>query len=266
MNSDEELGAILSAIHVRAGIRRGVDIIAAGTSPRHSTVLLDGVACSYERLPDGARQIHSFQYPGAICDLHRHLLPETSLEVAVGAVTKCTIGVIHQEDLEQLIANYPSFGLALWRDAMLEASTCRKALVRATRQPALRRVAHIVCEQLARQEAAGIDTPTISPSQMDVADAAGLSAVHVNRTFKELLRLGLLSKQGRAVKVVNKRKLASIAHFNGTYLNMPGLLRHWQLEIAGASALHERSGATSRPLNPTTCLCTRSEVQRSIGL
>ena len=229
-------------------------------------MLLDGVTCSYERLPDGTRQIYAFQYPGTICDLHRHLLPEANLDVAVAAVAKCTIGVIHQDDLEQLIANHPSFGLALWRDAMLEASICRKALVYATRQPALQRVAHLLCEQLARQEAAGLNAPTISLSQMDVADAAGLSVVHVNRTFKELLRLRLVSKQGRAVKVVNRAKLASVASFSGTYLNMPWLLRHWQLEIAGTSERHERSGAAPRPLKTTTDLCTRPEVQRSLGL
>ena len=266
VDSDEQLDAILSRIHVRPGIRRSADILAAGTSPRHSTVLLGGVACLYERLPDGTRQIYAFQYPGTICDLNRHLLPETSLEVAVGAVTKCTIGVIRQDDLEQLIADYPSFGLALWRDAMLEASICRKTLVYATRQPALQRVAHLLCEQLARQEAAGLDTPTISLTQMDVADAAGLSVVHVNRTFKELRRLGLLSKSGRAVKVENKRKLASTARFSGTYLNMPWLLRHWQLEVAGPSTRPDRSGAAPHPLNTATGLCTRPDADRSIGL
>ena len=115
VDSDTELDAVLNCIKVRAGTRRGEDIIATGRSPGHSTVLIDGVACLYERLQDGNRQIYAFQYPGDFCDLHQHVLPETNNEVAVAAITDCSIGIIEHKDLEQLIAQYPSLGLALWR-------------------------------------------------------------------------------------------------------------------------------------------------------
>ena len=118
VESDRELEAILDHIKVRAGTRRGEDIIASGRSPGHSTVLIDGVACLYERLQDGTRQIYAFQYPGDFCDLHRHALPEMNNEVAVAAMTDCSIGIIDHKDLEQLIAQYPSLGLALWRATM----------------------------------------------------------------------------------------------------------------------------------------------------
>ncbi len=67
---------------------RGEDILAAGCSPRHSTVLLCGVACLYERLSDGSRQI-IVQYPGDFCDLNRHVLQASTSDVAVGAATEC---------------------------------------------------------------------------------------------------------------------------------------------------------------------------------
>ncbi|SEP51501.1 hypothetical protein SAMN02990966_08014, partial [Rhodospirillales bacterium URHD0017] len=50
VDSDTELDAVVDRIKVRAGTRRGEDIIAPGRSPGHSTVLIDGVACLYERL------------------------------------------------------------------------------------------------------------------------------------------------------------------------------------------------------------------------
>ena len=85
VDSDMELEAVLDRIKVGAAIRRGEDIITPGRSPRQSTVLIDGVACLYERLPDGNRQIYAFQYPGDFCDLHQHALPETNNEVACRA-------------------------------------------------------------------------------------------------------------------------------------------------------------------------------------
>jgi hypothetical protein len=66
---------------------------------------------------------------------------------------------------------------------------------------------------------------------MDLADAAGLSIVHINRTFQELRRLNILSKEGRAIKVVDRERLAGLASFDGNYLNMPQLLSHWQVKI-----------------------------------
>src|SRR5580704_9810423 len=136
---DTELDAVLKRIKVGAAARRGEDIIAPGRSPRHSTVLMEGVACLYERLQDGKRQIYAFQYSGDFCDLHQHVLPETNDEVAVAAMTDCSIGIIAHKDLEQLIAQYPTLGLALWRASMLEASIFRKRLLNVGRQPALQR-------------------------------------------------------------------------------------------------------------------------------
>lgn len=235
VDSDTELDAVLDRIKVRAGTRRGEDIIAPGKSPKHSTLLMEGVACLYERLQDGNRQIYAFQYSGDFCDLHRHVLPETNNEVAVAAMTDCSIGIIEHKDLEQLIAQYPSLGLALWRASMLEASIFRKRLLNIGRQPALQRVAHLLCEQLARREAVGINSATIPLTQMDLADAAGLSIVHVNRTFQELRRLDILSKEGRTIKVVDRERLVILAGFDGNYLNMPQLLSHWHVRIERAA-------------------------------
>jgi CRP-like cAMP-binding protein len=254
VDSDTELNAVLNRTKVGAATRRGEDIIAPGRSPRHSTVLMEGVACLYERLQDGNRQIYAFQYPGDFCDLHQHVLPETNNEVAVAAITGCSIGIIEHKDLEQLIAQYPTLGLALWRASMLEASIFRKRLLNVGRQPALQRVAHLLCEQLVRREAVGINSATIPLTQMDLADAAGLSIVHINRTFQELRRLNILSKEGRTIKVVDRERLAGLASFNGNYLNMPQLLSHWHVKIERASTPAERSLALCRPPTSATRL------------
>jgi CRP-like cAMP-binding protein len=170
--SDAELDAVLKRIKVRPGARRGEDIMASGRAPKHSTVLLEGVACLYERLRDGNRQIYAFQYPGDFFGLHHHVLPDSSNEVAVAALTGCSIGIIEHRDLDQLIGLYPALGLALWRSTMLEASIFRKRLLNVGRQPALQRVAHLLCEQLARREAVGINSLIIPLTQMDLAAPA----------------------------------------------------------------------------------------------
>ncbi|GEP62100.1 hypothetical protein RSO01_92660 [Reyranella soli] len=209
----------------------------------------------YERLPDGNRQIYAFQYAGDFCDLHQHVLPETNSEVAVAAVTDCSIGIIEHKDLEHLIAQYPSMSLALWRASMLEASIFRKRLLNVGRQPALQRVAHLLCEQLARREAVGINSATIPLTQTDLADAAGLSIVHINRTFQELRRLNILS-EGRTINVLDRERLVGLAGFDGNYLNMPQLLSHWHVKIDHASTPAKPSPTMCRPTTPASRLCS----------
>jgi CRP-like cAMP-binding protein len=225
VESDAELDAVLDRIKMRTSASRGQAIVGSDASPKHTSLLLDGIACSYERLEDGARQIHAFLYAGDFCDLYR----QSSNVGTIAAVTACSIGVIEHKDLEHLITQYPALRSALWRSTMMEASISRQRLLNKVRQSALQRVAHLLCEQMARRELVGIDRATIPLTQMDLADAAGLSIVHINRTFHKLLSLRILAKVGVAIEVVNKERLVSLANFDGRYLNMPQLLSHWQI-------------------------------------
>ena len=86
-------------------------------------------------------------------------------------------------------------------------------------------------EALARLEAAGIYSAVIPLTQIDLADAAGLSVVHINRIFQDLRRLGVLSEKGRAIEVVSRKRLVDIAGFDRRYLDMPKLLSQWQVHI-----------------------------------
>src|SRR5262249_10848766 len=105
----------------------------------------------------------------------------------------------------------------------------RERLLNLSRRPALQRVAHLLCEQLARLEAVGLNSGTIPLAQIELADAAGLSVVHMSRTISDLRRLGALSTHGRGTKVVNKRRLARLAEFDSRYLNMPEHLSRWDI-------------------------------------
>ena len=88
----------------------------------------------------------------------------------------------------------------------------------ATQRPALERIANLLCEQILRLEAVGIVDHDIPLTQIDLADAAGLSVVHVNRTIQDLREIGALSKNSHGIRVENKDRLVQIAKFDGSYL------------------------------------------------
>src|SRR6185437_3529141 len=102
----------------------------------------------------------------------------------------------------------------------------------------------------ARREAIGIISPHVPITQIDVADAAGLSVVHVNRTIQALRSLNVLSKASHTIEVTDKERLARIAEFDGRYLNMPQVLSKWAVRIEESgrpqSMISKEVGSVSR--------------------
>jgi CRP-like cAMP-binding protein len=229
---DEELQAFIGMFSVKRSIRRGADIITMGNSSTFSTILLEGLACRYKIIENGRRQIFTFQYPGDFCDGHSYILP--TRDTAVSALTECSVGIVPHKDIERITAEFPNIGLALWRDTMIEASIFREWNV--GHRPALERIAHMLCEQTVRLEAIGVTGCTIPLTQVDLADAAGLSTVHMNRTIQDLREFGALLKNCRAITVSHWDRLVEIAKFDRRYLDM------WQVpsdELATVSTCGE---------------------------
>jgi CRP-like cAMP-binding protein len=57
-------------------------------------------------------------------------------------------------------------------------------------------------------------------TQMDLADATGLSTVHVNRTLQELRASGLITLRERQIIIHDLEGLSSMAMFTPHYLHL----------------------------------------------
>jgi CRP-like cAMP-binding protein len=221
-----DLDAFWKLIKVRNKSLRGQAIIGGGRSAKHFAVLLEGVAGFSTRHEDGVRQIHTFHYPGDILGLQSVVFPRSAESSEVQALTSCAIGVIDRDALDQVVHRHPALGRALWRAAVMDVGIFRQRLVD-SRRPALQRVAHLLCEQMARL---GISKGVIPLTQTDLADAAGLSVVHINRVFQELRQLGVLANQ-RLIEIANCARLQELGAFDAGYLNASQSLSQWDLRI-----------------------------------
>lgn len=219
LEREEELQAFLLLVKAGGRIACGEDVVRVGGLSSYSTILLSGVACRYRMTENGRRQILTFQYPGDFCDVDRYLL--RGPDDAVAALTDCSIGIIRHQDIERIIAQYPKFGQALWQATIKEAYILRERLLNVSQRPALARVANLLCEQIVRLEAIGANSAIIPMTQIDLADAASLSPVHMNRIIQDLRKLGILSKHGRCIEVASRERLMDIGQFDGRYLGIP---------------------------------------------
>ena len=246
----EDLDALLQAVKRRVSVPAQGNVTREADAGGQVKVLLSGTTCSYKRKEDGARSILSFQHAGDFCDLHRYVLPDCQTMFGLQALTDCTVGVIGYRDMDELLSR-PMLASALWRASMLEAAAYRERLSRTGRGTALERVAHLLCEQLARREAVGLGALRLPFSQIDVADATGLSVVHVNRTIQTLRGLNVLSKARHPLEVVNRKELEKIARFEDHYLRMPNLVSKWAVQIEATRAVKVAQDKEIRPPRST---------------
>jgi CRP-like cAMP-binding protein len=222
--SDEEETALLGALEGPYEVERGEDIAADGSMPKHSTVMLAGVACRYKLLADGRRQILAFQYPGDITDIYSYVLKR--IDHGIGAVTKCSTAHLPHKALAALTEKYPNLAYTLWRDSLVDTAVAQTWLVNAGRRSAMERLAHMICEQFVRLSVVGLakhgEPSKFYITQTDLADASGLSLVHVNKTLQLLKEKGLIGRNPNLLEILNWEGLRAVGGFDPTYLHLKG--------------------------------------------
>ncbi|GJD60685.1 Crp/Fnr family transcriptional regulator [Methylobacterium frigidaeris] len=197
------------------------DIIAEGEEPRDVNLILAGWVCRYKQLADGSRQIMSFLLPGDLCDLNIFILRR--MDHALGTLTPVVAAKISRDLLQEMLNADPRLTRALWWEVLVTAAIHREWLVNIGRRTALERVAHVLCEVFVRQQAVGrvrdgrCELPI---TQVELADALGLSAVHVNRTLRELRQAGLIDWRDKQLAIPDIDTLTAVARFDPDYLHL----------------------------------------------
>jgi CRP-like cAMP-binding protein len=197
------------------------DIVVDGDWPAELSLLIEGFACRYKLLANGKRQIMALLIPGDICDLRALLTGR--MDHAVAALNECRVATIPREKIFEVMEKSPRIELALWRDTMLDAALYRQWLINLGRRAADQRIAHLLCELWTRLEAIGraqVATYELPITQSDLADAMGLSLVHVNRSLKHLREGGLITFRENEVRVHDWDRLREVAVFDPGYLQL----------------------------------------------
>jgi CRP-like cAMP-binding protein len=183
-------------------------------------ILLAGYACRYKLTSGGGRQIVSFHMPGDILDLQHLLLSRADHNLV--SITGATVATVPAAEIKRVAQERPAISEALWRDTLIDASIFREWVLNVGRRDPRARIAHMLCEFTARHVAAGLGPAENFVLPMDhahIADATGLSPVHVNRILHDLGRDGVVVRNGREVTILDWRRLRQIADFDPAYLH-----------------------------------------------
>ncbi|QCB43304.1 Crp/Fnr family transcriptional regulator [Sphingomonas sp. PAMC26645] len=196
------------------------DLIHEGDRPGPVFVILSGWACSYKILPGGSRQIISFLMPGDFCDIHVAVLAE--MDHSIGTITEAQVATIPRDQMEELVEVRPSLAKAFWWSQLVDAGVLRATIVSMGRRTSLERVAHLLCELCFRMRNIGIATEEsiVMPfTQIMLADAVGMTPVHVNRLVRKLRAAGALELGVGTLIIADLKLLSQIAGFYDNYLH-----------------------------------------------
>lgn len=175
--SCDDRRALGNAARKRRTIAKHADIIREGDDPHHVNLFLDGWACRYKHLDDGRRQIISLFVPSHLCDSHVYPLRE----------------------MEQGANDNVRVTKASWWDTLVTVAVQREGTVDLGQRTAPERLGPLFRELFVRLRGVGLTggpSCALPLTQVEPADALGLSNVHIDRTLQDLRRAGLVALEG----------------------------------------------------------------------
>jgi CRP-like cAMP-binding protein len=196
-------------------------IIREGDEVDHSCLLQSGFVARHKVVADGMRQIVSIHMAGDMVNAQNSLLRHA--DHSVEALTRAVVSFIPGRAIVELAASRPAVAFAMWMDTLIDGSVFREWVANVGRRDATTRTAHVLCEFALRQERAGLGSRSrfdLPMTQQELADALGLTHVHVNRTLKALEQADLIHRDRRAVTVADWDRLCAAGDFDPSYLHI----------------------------------------------
>jgi CRP-like cAMP-binding protein len=219
--SDGEREAILALPVQEKQIGPRQEIVREGSRPTRSFVVLDGVACAFKITGEAKRQILAFHIVGDIPDLQSLHLEK--LDISVSTISPCKVAFIQHEVLLEVCGRHPRLASAMWRETLVYSSIFREWVANIGRREAYSRAGHLLCEFVVRLRAMGLASEyscDFPMTQEDLADAMGISVVHVNRVLQELRKRDLIQLAQGSLTVLDWPRLKETGDFDPGYLHL----------------------------------------------
>ncbi|MDF7776045.1 Crp/Fnr family transcriptional regulator [Sphingomonas sp. AOB5] len=218
--SDDDVDALAVATATPKTVAARRDLIREGDRPGPVFVILEGWACRYKILPNGTRQVLAFMMPGDCCDLHIGLLAE--MDHSIQTVTSALVATIDRVEMDAILDQRRAVAKAMYMSQLIDEGTMRAWITSMGRRASIERVAHLMCELYLRARNIGLTSEpqfALPLSQLLLADALGMTPVHLNRVLKNLRLSGAMTLQRGSLLIIDPGKLVQIAGFDENYLH-----------------------------------------------
>jgi CRP-like cAMP-binding protein len=177
--------------------------------------LYDGWAFTYKLLSDGRRQILDFLLPGSFIGLH--MLWFNAMPHSVQSLTPVSLCVFDKEKFRDLLKHKPEYEWELLKYSASCQALSDERLSDLGRRTAKERIARLVLDihdQMAVRGKVNGDVFRFYLRQEHIADALGLTKVHVSRTLQALRHEGLLEISRQTATILDLRGLRDFTGYS----------------------------------------------------
>ncbi|MAT96178.1 MAG: hypothetical protein CL608_03470 [Anaerolineaceae bacterium] len=216
----DEIPVLSGMIRETRAFDADTEFVREGDSQDDCLIVLDGWGCKYKTLEDGTRQIIHFPILGDFVGVHARLFKAADHSFAT--ITPSKLGVFSAERLQEVIQSHPRLGQAILWSAARDEAIMVEHLVNVGRRNAIQRLSHFLLEICKRMDFAGLGAGgdyRCPLTQEHLADALGLTSIHVNRVLRQLRERNLVSLEKGTLHIKDLSKLSELAAFDPDYLD-----------------------------------------------
>lgn len=208
--SRRELASINGMQQDHVTVAAGENIVSQGARSRSLYNVCYGWAVRYHLLRDGSRQILDVVLPGDSIALASVMLGASGHSVQ--ALTPACFCALSSKKVVALFQDNAKLALCVLRSRLEDEHRTDTRLTMLGRMSAEERVGYFLIETYERLRRRGMTNGTTCPfplRRIDVADAVGLSRVHLMRALRELRSQALVELNGDDMIVPRAAKLAA---------------------------------------------------------
>jgi CRP/FNR family transcriptional regulator len=210
--TDAERAALNGLEADQVHVRRGTSLIAEGERSTGPYIVHEGWLRSSVLLGNGGRQIVRISLPGELIGLSALAYPDAAETIC--ALTDAVVCPIDRRQFGALFDDHPRLAALLFAITAGEDTALAERLASVGRTPARARIAHLLCDLVARARALDPEADALQMplTQEEIGDVTGLTAVHVNRMLRGLADDGMIARRGNVIRLLSEARLIEEAH------------------------------------------------------
>lgn len=223
--SEDDRRAIQETFGTPRMIEAGATLVHEGDALSKTTLVSSGWAYCYKEHAKGKRQIVEFLLPG---DIYNPLGSVLGIaDCTLVTLTPISLYQVPAARTQALVEQRSQVAQAMRAAEEIRLATLREAVLVLGAHSAFERLAHLLCSLHLRLRA--IDMTVGAQCEMPLtqylmAEAIGMTSVHVNRSIHALRAAGLLSLSGKQLTILNFAELQAAAQFSASYRNILGVV------------------------------------------
>jgi CRP-like cAMP-binding protein len=200
-------------------VAKGTDVLVAGNRYDSWYVNHNGWLMRYKVLHSGSRQILDFILPGETFGLQACVFKSSLYSVVT--ITPASLTAVPLEMIDTMLDQGLHLSKALLWSAICESARLGEHVIDSSRRSAYERLSHFFLELFVRLKNVGLTVGMSFESPLTqelIADALGLTAIHVNRTLRCLRQDKLVAMDGKKVTILDFEALSLLSDFENSYL------------------------------------------------